>query len=121
MATVKTIVVWALSVLCASVFLFAGSIKFVHFEDFTKQFAEMGYAQWFVVVIGVLEISGAFVLLVPRVAWIGAGLLAVIMIGAVISLLRIDKSLDAIAPAVIFLFLGLIAYARWPRLAKPST
>jgi uncharacterized membrane protein YphA (DoxX/SURF4 family) len=121
MATVKTIVVWALSILCASQFLFAGSFKFIYFEESTKQFADFGYAQWFLVLIGVLEVCGAFLLLVPRVAWIGAGLLAVIMVGAVVTLLRAGKGVEAFIPAVVFLVLLLIAYARWPRLAKRST
>jgi putative oxidoreductase len=121
MATVKTVALWALSILCASLFLFAGVDKFVHFENYVNMFAEMGYAQWFVVVIGVLEMTGAFLLLVPRVAWVGAGLLAVIMVGAVVTVLRAGKGLEAIVPAVVFVILVLIAYARWPRLAKPST
>jgi hypothetical protein len=66
-------------------------------------------------------VTGAFLLLVPRVASLGAGQLAVVMVGAVVTLLRAGKALDAIVPAVVFLLLVLIGYARWPRHAKPST
>jgi hypothetical protein len=57
-------------------------------------------------------------LVVPRLAWIGSGMLAVIMVGALVSLVRAGAYSDAPAPAVFLVLLVIITYARWPRSAS---
>jgi uncharacterized membrane protein YphA (DoxX/SURF4 family) len=117
MQTAKTVVLWVATVLCAAMFLFAGGSKFLRPEDATEQFAKLGYPDWFRVLIAVLEITGAVLLLIPRVAWVGSGMLAVIMVGATYTLLKAGGYGNAIVPAVFFIVLVLITYARWPRSA----
>jgi hypothetical protein len=60
-------------------------------------------------------------LLLPRVAWIGSGLLAVIMVGAVVSVARLGAYANAIPAAVLLVVLLFITYVRWPRSVSKST
>jgi len=71
----KTIAIWTLSALLAFVFLAFGAGKFLS-PTVAAQFARWGYPDWLRTAIGVLEIAGALILLVPRVAWEGAVILA---------------------------------------------
>ena len=83
-----------------------------------EQFAQLGYADWFRVLIGVLEIAGGLCLLIPRTAFYAAGVLGVVMIGAVGTLLRLGAGEQAIVPFVVLVLLALVAYARRPPFAR---
>ena len=109
----RKIALWALTGLLAFLFAFAGSMKFVG-PGAAKQFAEFGYPDWFRVVIGVVEAGGALALLAPRTAFYGAGALAVVMAGAVFTLLRAGEVPQAVVPLVLFGLLALVSYARRP-------
>jgi uncharacterized membrane protein YphA (DoxX/SURF4 family) len=120
MSKVKMIALWIVTVLCAAMFLFAGSFKFIYPDDARKQFEDLGYADWFRVLIGALEITGAVLLLLPRLAWIGSGMLGVIMIGAVVSVVRVGVYEHALVPAVLFVALVWITYMRSPSFGRQA-
>src|SRR5438105_1527112 len=105
MQTAKTVALWVVSILCAAMFLFSGGSKFLKPEEATKGFAHFGYPDWFRILIGVLEIGGALLLLFPRIAWVGSGMLAVIMVGAAFSHLKESEFGNAVVPAVLFVVL----------------
>ena len=63
-------------------FLLAGSQKFLAASAFEKMFDDFGLPASLVPVIGVLELVGAILVLIPRSAIYGAGLIATIMVGA---------------------------------------
>jgi uncharacterized membrane protein YphA (DoxX/SURF4 family) len=113
----KTAALWALTGLLACLFAFAGSGKFVSPEA-AKQFAAFGYPDWFRVLIGVVEVGGALALLLPRAAFYGVGALAVVMAGAVFTLLRAGEVPQAVVPVVLLGLLALVGYARRPRAAR---
>jgi putative oxidoreductase len=46
-------------------------------------FTAIGFGQWFRYVTGILELTGAIPIIVPKTRRIGAALLATIMLGAV--------------------------------------
>ncbi len=75
---------------------------------------KIGVGQWFRYVTGLLEVSGAIALLIPRATFYGAALLAVVMVGAIISHLTILGGSPA-APAFLLLLTATIAYLRRPR------
>ena len=64
-------------------FLVAGSQKFLAAAVFKKMFADFGLPLWLVPVIGVLELTGAVLVLVPHTARFGAVVIATVMVGAV--------------------------------------
>jgi uncharacterized membrane protein YphA (DoxX/SURF4 family) len=113
----KTVAVWVLSVLLAVGFIFIGVTMLINSEGkMTEGFEHFGYPDWFRVLIAVLYIAFGLLLLLPRFAWIGSGGLAVIMIGALVSHLRVKEYFpEPIGSVVCFLILALITYLRWPR------
>lgn len=61
-------------------------------------FDELGYAAWFRIAIGLAEIAIAVLLLVPRTSLLAASGLALLMIGAVVSELRLGNGWQALVP-----------------------
>jgi uncharacterized membrane protein YphA (DoxX/SURF4 family) len=119
---VTTIVVWVVSALFALLFLFTGSMKLLDTEMAREKFADYGYPGWFALLIGLLEVGGGLLLLVPRLAWLGAAGLAVIMAGAAVTHLKTSgEEWQALAPFVFLVLLALVGYARWPRRAARVT
>lgn len=112
-----TIAVWVLSVLLAIVFLIAGVPKLLGAQGHVEHFARWGYPDWFRLVVGTVEVVSAILLMIPRLAYLGALSIAVIMVGATYTHVlrapdeagRVPLTLSLLALAV------LIAYARRPK------
>jgi uncharacterized membrane protein YphA (DoxX/SURF4 family) len=111
------VLLWALQVLLAMLFMFAGVMKFVMpIEEMTKQIALPG---WFLHFIGAAEILGAIGLVLPGILRIRTGLtplaaaaLVVIMIGATAVNLKIGQRGAALTTVVVGLLLVFVAYNR---------
>ncbi|HUI25899.1 MAG TPA: DoxX family protein [Candidatus Kryptonia bacterium] len=99
-----------LSWLLALLFVVSGVPKLIGVAQVVAAFEHMGYSASFRILIGVLEIAGGVALLIPAVALYGAGLLIVIMIGAVWSVLRIGES--PAPPLIVGALLALLATLR---------
>ena len=78
----RTVVVWIASILLAVVFLSEGAAKFRESRLWVQMFDQIGLGQWFRYFTGVVEVSGAVLLLVPAMRMWGALLLACTMCGA---------------------------------------
>ena len=78
----KNVFAWVLSILLALAFLLAGVPKLLAITAWIKRFTHWGYPRWSLALIGLLEVSGAILLLVPRFAAYGVGVLIAIMLGA---------------------------------------
>ena len=63
-------------------FLLAGAQKFLAREFFERMFLDFGLPLWMVPAIGIAELAGAVLVLVPRCSAYGAGLIAALMLGA---------------------------------------
>ena len=81
--TALTIGVWVLTLILVASFLGAGGTKLAGLQKHVDDFARWGYPDWLRIVVGLIEVSAAILLLVPRVATIGAALLAFEMLVAV--------------------------------------
>ena len=79
----RTIGLWVLRVLLAAAFIAAGGSKLAGAPAMVEMFEKVGVGQWFRIVTGAIEISGAILLLIPRLTFYGAGLLLLVMVGAV--------------------------------------
>lgn len=57
--------IWVLRILLAVLFLYQGIDKFSERRLWLRVFEEIGFGQWFRYFTGVVEISGALMLLIP--------------------------------------------------------
>ena len=104
---------WVLQVLSALAFLAAGGIKLSGAQAAVQIFARLG-GQWFRYLTGTLEVLGAVGLLVPRLTFYGAVLLATVMVGAIVTHLAFIGGNPT--PAIVLLLInGTVAYLRRPR------
>lgn len=109
----KTIGIWTVSILIGLSFVMSGAGKLASSAGTAKLFEHFGYPAWFGTVIGVVEILGGIGLFIPRSAKFAAGILGVVMIGAVVSHIRVDELPRALFVAVLLGILGLIGVVRW--------
>ena len=111
------ITVTVLSVLLALMFLGASVPKLLGAPDAVAGFAKYGYPDWVRLVVGVTEVVAAVLLLVPRLAWVGAAAIAVIMVGATYThlVLGSGEGANAVVTLSLLAVASFIAYARWPR------
>lgn len=109
-----SIVVWILSFILAAVFATTGVAKLIGTEPIGLQAAAMeGFPQWIRTVVGLVEIAGATMLLIPPVAAIGAAMLALLMIPATITQ-WISGEPGVFVPIVLLVLLLLVAWRRNP-------
>jgi hypothetical protein len=66
----------------AGVFLLVGGAKLIGRPDMVALFGDIGIGQWFRYVTGTIEVTGAALLIVPRLTGASAVLLGAVMIGA---------------------------------------
>jgi putative oxidoreductase len=78
----KSIPEWILSVLLALIFLYAGGVKLAGAPAMIQEFDRIGIGQWFRYVTGLLEVSGAIGLLMPKFRLWATLQIAAVMIGA---------------------------------------
>jgi putative oxidoreductase len=110
---VRTIALWILSGLVALAFFGAGGAKLAGAAAMVDLFDKVGRGQWFRYFTGLLEVAGGIGLLIPRYAFYAAGLLAVVMVGAIIAHLTILGTSPAV-PVVLLVLSGTIAWLRKP-------
>lgn len=80
-----TVGVWALKACVAAVFLLAAGAKLAGESRMATEFAAIGLGQGFRLFTGVVEIAGALLLLWPKTAFLGAGVLLGVCAGAFIA------------------------------------
>ena len=83
MRTAKEIVLWILTLMLVLVCIRSGFLKLTGNVFWIRDFHRWNYPDWFRIVVGVAELASAALLLIPRVAALGAGLFAIVMVGAI--------------------------------------
>ena len=108
---------WVVQVLLAVLFAFAGINKLLGLQqEMLDQFSKFGFGPWFRYLTGALELAGAIGLLILPLSGLAAFGLVGVMVGAVIAHLTVlPPAAVAIAPGVMGLVFGLIAWGRWPQ------
>jgi uncharacterized membrane protein YphA (DoxX/SURF4 family) len=110
---------WALQILLALLFLFAGAAKFfMPVDQMTKGMPPALASASFLHFIGACEVLGGFGLVLPGLLRINTGLtplaaagLVIIMIGATV--LSVPQGVVAVFPMVVGILAALVAYGRW--------
>jgi uncharacterized membrane protein YphA (DoxX/SURF4 family) len=109
----RLIILWMLSVLTALAFIVAGGSKLAGVPAMVALFDKVGVGQWFRYFTGVVELTAGIGLLIPRYAFYAALALVVVMVGAIIAQLTVLAG-SPVAPLVLLIFNGIIAYLRKP-------
>src|ERR1700732_3942716 len=110
---VRLIRLGILSGLLALVLLGAGGAKWAGAAAMVELFDKVGRGQWFRYFTGLLEVAGGIGLLIPRYAFYAAGLLTVVMVGAIIAHLTVLGTSPAV-PVVLLVLSGIIVWLRKP-------
>jgi uncharacterized membrane protein YphA (DoxX/SURF4 family) len=105
------ITLWVVQVLLALAFLGASSGKLLGKPEMVGLFEVIGIGQWFRYLTGLLEATGAVLVVVPRTKAFGAALLAMVMVGAVLTHLFILHNAPT-APAVLLALAGTVVWGR---------
>jgi putative oxidoreductase len=118
-----SVLIISLQVLAGLLFLAIGGMTVAGRKMFVEAFRGFGYPQWFRVVIGSLEVLGGLGLLigiwVPWLAALASAGLALIMVGAVSSLLRTRAPLQKVAlPFLVGVLVVVVAVSYWPMVLR---
>jgi uncharacterized membrane protein YphA (DoxX/SURF4 family) len=111
-AKAGTLFLWIITIAAAAGMALAGVTKFTSSEMWTGLFSGWGYPAAFAYVIGFLEVSGALAFLVPRFATYAGTLIALIMSGAVITILVHDSGMQLSIPATNLVVFAAVAFLR---------
>ena len=107
----QNVVRWALCVLIASVFLMAGLGKLIGRPGMVMEFERIGLGQWFRYFTGLLEVTGAIGVLIPRFSRKAALVLATVMAGAIFAHLTVLSSPPTL-PAVLLVLTLILTWIR---------
>jgi putative oxidoreductase len=111
-----TVLLWTLRILLAVVFLYQGLDKFSERRLWLRIFEQIGFGQWFRYFTGVVEISGALLLLMPRATLAAVSLLICTMIGALlVHVLLIGVGPQTVVVCVLLLMLCIVGIKRHGR------
>lgn len=116
----RTTALWFLTGILALIFIFAGGSKLMGHEMEVDHFERWGYTTQFLYLVGFVELAGAILLLWPRAAWIGGGLLAGDMVGAVVTHIRFAEWVMMFVAATLGILAVFVAYVRRPAFARPG-
>ena len=120
---IKTAAIWIVTVLLALVCLRSGLTKMPGMggEQFwIRDFARWGYPDWFRIVVGIAELVSFLLLLVPRVAGVGAGIFAVVMLGAIFTHATHNEFSRLPFNLLLLVFSVSVVYARKPAFLSAS-
>lgn len=120
MRNADSVVVWILSALLAAVFATTGIAKVIGAEPIGLQAAAMiGFPEWIRLLVGLVEIAGAIMILIPSVAAVAAALLALLMIPATITQWTSGQP-GVFVPVGLFAILLIVAWRRNPTAVRAS-
>jgi len=110
------ILAWVLTVLLAIVFTFAGGVKLIGKPAMVQEFAQIGIGQWFRYFTGLVEVSGAIGLFVPRYRfWAALQIAAVMACATVVNVAILRQPPLARLTAVLLLLTVTLAWLRRAR------
>jgi putative oxidoreductase len=102
-----------LRVLLALAFAAAAAVKLSDVNEAATLFANLGFPLWAFYAVVAVELGGAIGLLIDKTVEIAAGVLIILMLGAVFTHYHQEKSLLGATPAIsLLLLLGVLVHFR---------
>lgn len=108
----KQLLGWMVVWLTSSFFLQNGLQKLIGTDMMIQLFQELGYSDWFRVMIGLFEVVGAAFLSIPRFTRLTSIGLGLLMLGAVGSEMISGRFFEALIAGQWFVLFMVIAYVR---------
>ena len=116
----KAVVLWLITLFLALICVRSGWLKVSGNIFWVRDFHRWGYPDWFRLVVGIAELSATALLLVPRLASYGAGLFALVMVGAIFTHFTNNET-SRLPFNLLLLTLSLvIVFARRPSFLRPQ-
>ncbi|QVQ52732.1 DoxX family protein [Spiractinospora alimapuensis] len=107
------VILWILQILLAVFFAVASAFpKLTGHESARVTFDAIGYGDWFMYLIGVLELAGAIALVIPILSGVAALALAGLMVGAFIYEVTVIQSGFWYTPVILFALFVFVAWGR---------
>ena len=119
MNRLRSIAVWILQFLLATLFAIQGIVKLSGSPAWVSRFSGWGFPDHFYFAVGLAELLAAIALLIPRLAKFGALLLIVVMAGATATH-AVHREPQVITTLVLLALLAIILYLRRSAAARPS-
>lgn len=116
---IRNIFAWTLTIFLLITFLFAGGVKLAGNRAMVQEFAQIGLGQWFRYFTGIIEVSGAIGLLIPRVRFWAALQIAAVMVGATFTNIAVLHLPQLAGLTAVLLALALVlAWLRRPQVEQ---
>ena len=110
---------WGLQILLALQFAMAGLAKVFGDQAMVEMFDTIGIGQWFLYLVGALELAGAVGVLIPRLSGLAALGLVCLMVGATLTNLFVLGA-SPLLPVVLLVVSALVAWGRRARTRAPG-
>ena len=120
MPNFRNAIAWLLSIFLAYEFAVSGVAKLSSKPKMVASFHTFGYPLWFMYLTGCIELLSALLVLVPRVAVIGAGLLTCVMLGAIFSHLTHGEANEITMPVILLIASLALVLVRTTRTAPEA-
>jgi len=111
--------VWAFQILAAAQFFLTGLDKLGDAPPMVQLFEAVGFGQWLRYFTGTVEVSSAALLLMPSLAALGAALLAMTMISALIAHATV-LPFSPIKAIVLLVMVSIVFFVRRRELFRAS-
>ena len=109
MSSNRSIKVWIAAAIIATIFVLSALPKLVGLDMVAESFEEWNYPVEFMYVVGLLELAGATLILIPAVARYGFGILIFVMCGAIVTHVMSGEIAMAVIPLALLVFLAIVA------------
>ena len=110
----RTMIFWVLRVFLGVIFLAIGTSKLTGTLGTVPYFDRIGWGQWFRYLTGVLDVTGAVLLFVPRRTFYGAVMITCV-VGTAAMLAVLKPGLPLVAPLIFALLAATLAWLARPR------
>lgn len=108
-----------IALVLGALFLGSGISKLVAPDFLVRSFEQWGYGSTFMTIVGLAEIVGGVLVVIPATRGSGAALLAVIMVGAVVTHGAAAQWAAMLLPAGVLALIWLLMRPRWADPAWP--
>jgi putative oxidoreductase len=115
MRIAREVALWLIAIFLAFVFVRQGYAKFFSTSGWARAFRLWHFPDGFRILVGVVEVAAGLIVLIPRLARIGAIMIAVVMLGAMATHVYWGHPRQVTNEILPLVLSALLAAGRWRR------